>query len=56
VGIGSGPLSPGSPLTCPFCAHHGPLREFLSLTPPTRPTRVIVRVTAPAQLRISPAE
>ncbi|HWD84932.1 MAG TPA: hypothetical protein VG321_04220 [Solirubrobacteraceae bacterium] len=56
VGIGSGPLSPGSPLTCPFCAHHGPLRGFLSLKPPTRPTRVIVRVTAPARLRISPAD
>jgi hypothetical protein len=56
VGIGSEPLAPGSPLTCPFCAHSGPLRDFLSLTPPTRPTHVVVRVTAPARLRITPAD
>lgn len=52
VGIGSQPLSPLAPIACPFCAHSGRLREFLSLTPPTRPTRVIVRVTAPARLGI----
>lgn len=46
VGIGAEPLSPRTTLSCPFCAHRAPLREFLSLTPPTRPTRVIVRVTA----------
>lgn len=55
VGIGSEPLSPGTALSCPFCAHHAPLREFLSLTPPTRPTRVVVRVSAPARVRISRA-
>jgi hypothetical protein len=56
VGIGPERLAPGSPLTCPFCGHHEPLRAFLSLTPPTRPTRVIVRVTAPARLRTSAAD
>ena len=55
VGIGATALSPAAPITCPFCAHHAPLREFLSLTQPTRPTRVVVRVTAPAHLRISRA-
>jgi hypothetical protein len=56
VGIGPGALSPASILTCPFCSHRAALRHFLSLTPPTRPTRVVVRVTAPARLRISPAD
>lgn len=56
VGIGREPLSPVTTISCPFCAHRAPLRGFLSLTPPTRPTRVIVRVTAPARLRISRAE
>jgi hypothetical protein len=40
-------LTPADPLTCPFCAHHGALREFLSLAPPTRPARVEVRVVVP---------
>jgi hypothetical protein len=56
VSIGPEPLSPRVALTCPFCAHHAPLRGFLSLTPPTRPTRVVVRVSAPARLRISRAD
>jgi len=58
IGIGPEPLSPGAPLRCPFCAHAGPLREFLSLRPPSRPTRVLVRVTASPRgrrLRVSPA-
>jgi hypothetical protein len=44
VAIGGASLSPADPLTCPYCLHHGPVREFLSLVPPTRPTRVIVRM------------
>jgi hypothetical protein len=31
-------------LTCPFCAHAAPVRDFLSLADPTRPARVVVRV------------
>ena len=42
------PSSPAEQIACPFCAHAAALREFLSLTPPTRPTRVVVRVY-PAQ-------
>ncbi len=38
------PMSPVEPLWCGFCAHEGPLRDFLSLAPPTRPTRVTVHV------------
>ena len=45
IGIGSSPLSPATALTCPFCAHSAPLRDFLSLATPTRPARVLVRVT-----------
>jgi hypothetical protein len=44
VAIGDRPLSLTDPLTCPFCATHGPVREFLSLSVPTRPTRVVIRV------------
>jgi hypothetical protein len=44
VAIGAQTLSPSDPLTCPYCTHHGPARQFLSLEPPTRPTRVIVRI------------
>ena len=29
-------------LHCPFCAHEAPVRDFLSLAAPTRPTRVAV--------------
>lgn len=45
VALGAEVLSPADWLTCPFCEHHRPAREFLSLAPPTRPARVIVRVT-----------
>ena len=40
------PLSPAERIACPFCAHVGAVREFLSLGPPTRPARVVVRVYA----------
>jgi hypothetical protein len=42
----AGPLAPSAPLACPYCAHHGPLRDFLSLGAPSRPARVVVRVIA----------
>ena len=40
------PLSPADWIACPFCAHAGAARAFLSLEPPTRPARVVVRVYA----------
>ena len=44
VALGTGPASPADPLGCPFCDHTATVREFLSLTSPTRPARVAVRV------------
>lgn len=44
VAIGPGPVSPAHPITCPFCNHSGAVRNFLSLSVPTRPARVEVRV------------
>ncbi len=44
VAIGERPLSLTDLLACPFCATSGPVREFLSLSAPTRPTRVVIRV------------
>jgi hypothetical protein len=37
-------MSPGDPLTCPYCGHSARVRDFLSLAPPSRPARVEVRV------------
>jgi hypothetical protein len=34
-------------LACPFCEHSGPVRDFLSLALPTRPARVVVRISHP---------
>jgi hypothetical protein len=42
----AGPVLPVEPLTCPYCRHHAPVRDFLSLAAPTRPARVEVRVVA----------
>jgi hypothetical protein len=42
-----GPVAPRDPLGCPFCDHGAPARDFLSLAQPTRPTRVVVRITSP---------
>ncbi len=44
IAIGPGRLKMTDALTCPYCAHHGPVRDFLSLAHPTRTTRVVVRV------------
>jgi hypothetical protein len=44
VATGGEPLAPAAPLTCPFCSHGGPLRDFLTLGEPTRPARVEVRL------------
>lgn len=46
---GARPLSLAERLVCPFCAANGPVRDFLSLAVPTRPARVIVRVTVPVR-------
>ena len=50
----SGRLGPASSLACPFCGHAGHVRDFLTLGAPTRAAHVVVRVVAPAQLRVVP--
>jgi hypothetical protein len=44
VSPGPTPLSPAQGVECPFCAHAGAVREFLTLGEPSRPARVTVRV------------
>ncbi len=44
VSPAAGPLSPADQLSCPYCDHRAPLRDFLSLAAPPRPTRVEVRL------------
>jgi hypothetical protein len=46
---GAGPLSPADHVSCPFCSHRAPVRDFLSLARPPRPTRVEVRVVQRAR-------
>ncbi len=50
VAIGAASLSLLDTLSCPFCQHRGPLRDFLSLESPTRPARVVVRVSSPSRV------
>jgi DNA-directed RNA polymerase subunit RPC12/RpoP len=45
VALTAGPMSPAEPIACPFCAHRGRVRDFLTLGAPSRPARVEVRVT-----------
>ena len=40
---------PADPLGCPYCDHHGAVRDFLSLEAPSRPARVVVRVVSRAR-------
>jgi hypothetical protein len=44
VALATAHVSPADPLDCPWCDHTGSVRDFLSLTPPSRPARVVVRV------------
>lgn len=50
-----GAMSLTEPLFCPLCDHAGPVREFLSLEPPTRPARVVIRVRGARRIDISRA-
>ena len=47
VALGGRRVGPTDLLSCPFCTHRAPVRDFLSLAPPSRPARVEVRVVAP---------
>ena len=44
VALGAGWVAPADPLACPYCGHAAAVRDFLSLSQPTRPARVVVRV------------
>ena len=44
VSPGDGAISLRQVLTCPYCGHRAPARDFLSLAVPTRPARVAVRI------------
>jgi hypothetical protein len=44
VALGRAHVSPAEPLACPFCDHTASVRDFLSLSAPSRPARVAVRV------------
>jgi hypothetical protein len=46
----AGRQRPHDPLSCGYCGREGALREFLSLAPPSRPTRVEIRVVLREQL------
>jgi hypothetical protein len=48
VALGGDPVAPTDLLSCPFCSHRAPVRDFLSLATPSRPAKVAVWVTAPA--------
>jgi hypothetical protein len=43
-------VRPVDPLACGFCGHQGAVRDFLSLEPPTRPTRVGLYVVDRARI------
>src|SRR5918999_3918165 len=45
VAPAAGGLRPADELRCPYCWHTGPAREFLTLEEPSRPARVVVRVS-----------
>jgi hypothetical protein len=40
-----GASSPADPIACGFCGEGGAVRDFLSLAEPTRPARVVVRIS-----------
>ena len=45
VALAGATVTPSDELACAFCLHTAPVREFLSLAEPTRPARVVVRLT-----------
>ncbi|MDQ3675365.1 MAG: hypothetical protein M3401_00965 [Actinomycetota bacterium] len=44
VALGATSVAPADTMSCPFCGHAGAVRDFLSLSAPSRPARVDVRV------------
>jgi hypothetical protein len=56
VAIGDSPRSLTDELTCPYCQHRAPLRDFLSLELPTRPARVVIRVSGLDSVKVVPSQ
>jgi hypothetical protein len=44
VALAAEAMAPADALRCPFCGNAGAVRDFLSLTEPSRPARVEIRV------------
>jgi hypothetical protein len=51
IATGGRALTISERLSCPFCDHSGPVRDFLSLAAPTRPARVVVTLSVPVAPR-----
>ena len=49
------PMAPADPIACPVCDRTGAVREFLSLSEPSRPARVAVRLVRRTTVTVSPA-
>lgn len=47
----TGRMTPADALDCPYCAHAGAVRDFLSLATPSRPAHVQVHVRIGARVR-----
>jgi hypothetical protein len=47
IATGTRALTLTEMLACPFCDHRAPVRDCLSLAMPTRPARVVVRLSLP---------
>jgi DNA-directed RNA polymerase subunit RPC12/RpoP len=47
IAAGTEGLTLAEVLVCPFCEHRAAVRDFLSLAMPTRPARVVVRISHP---------
>jgi hypothetical protein len=45
IAPGPQPLRLGDRMWCPVCRASGPVRDFVSLAVPTRPARVVIRVS-----------
>jgi DNA-directed RNA polymerase subunit RPC12/RpoP len=49
IAIGDSTFSLADELACPYCGRRAPVRDFLTLGAPTRPTRVVLRVRQPSR-------
>ena len=54
----AGTMAPQDSISCPVCLHDGKVRDFLSLTQPTRPAHVdvnvVMRIDRRRRIRVQP--